>query len=75
MVSDGVFLWDRVCFSGLVDRKDFSLRIDPNKGRIQDSSETSREREQRGRIEKLEREIEGLKRRLPPEPVVVESRQ
>lgn len=45
------------------------MRIDTNKGRIQDSSETPREREQRGRIDKLERELEVLKRRLgPPEP-------
>ena len=49
------------------------MRIDTNKGRIQDASETPREREQRGRIEKLERQIEDLKRRLPLEPVVLEG--
>ena len=51
------------------------MRIDPNKGRIQDVSETPREREQRGRIEKLERVVEDLKRRLPPEPVPLEPKQ
>jgi polyhydroxyalkanoate synthesis regulator phasin len=50
------------------------MRIDQNKGRIQDTSESPREREYRGRIEKLERQIEDLKRRLPPEPVPLEPK-
>ncbi len=50
------------------------MRIDPNKGRIQDASETPRERELRGRLDKAEREIETLKRRLPPEPVPLDGK-
>jgi hypothetical protein len=49
------------------------VRIDPNKGRIQDASESPRERELRGRLDKAEREIETLKRRLPPEPVPLDG--
>jgi hypothetical protein len=49
------------------------MRIDTHKGRIQDADETPREREQRGRIEKLERQIEELRRRLPPEPAAAKS--
>jgi hypothetical protein len=50
------------------------MRIDPSKGRIQDSTETPRERELRGRLEKLEREFESYKKRLPPEPVPLEPK-
>ncbi len=49
------------------------MRIDTNKSRVGDPGETTREREQRGRIEKLEREIEGLKKRLPPAPVPLDK--
>lgn len=45
------------------------MRIDTNKSRVGDHTETTKEREQRGRIEKLEREVETLKKRLPPDPV------
>lgn len=51
------------------------MRIDSNKGRIQDATETPREREMRGRLEKLEREFEAYKKRLPPEPVPLEPKQ
>jgi hypothetical protein len=43
------------------------LNIDTQKSRVHDT-ETVRERELRGRLEKAEREIESLKKRLPPEP-------
>jgi hypothetical protein len=49
------------------------MKIDPNKGRI-DQGESTREREQRGRIENLERQIEELKRRLPPKPVPLDGK-
>ncbi len=51
------------------------MRIDTNKTRVGDPNETTREREQRGRIEKLEREIEVLKKRLPPEKVALEQKK
>ena len=44
------------------------MRIDTHKSRVGDPNESAREREQRGRIEKLEREFEILKKRLPPDP-------
>jgi len=50
------------------------MRIDTNKGRI-DTGESARERELRGRCEKLEREVEALKKRLPPEPVPLEPKK
>jgi hypothetical protein len=49
--------------------------IDPHKGRINEAAETPREREMRGRLEKLEREFELYKRRLPPEPVPLNGEQ
>lgn len=49
------------------------MRIDQTKTRI-DQGESPREREARGRIEKLERQIEDLKKRLPPEPVTGEKK-
>jgi hypothetical protein len=45
------------------------MRIDTNKSRVGDPNESAKEREQRGRIEKLERTVEELKKRLPPMPV------
>ena len=48
------------------------MHVNTGKTRIADS-ETPREREQRGRIEKLERELETLKKRLPPPPVAPEE--
>lgn len=51
------------------------MRIDPSKGRIQDASESPRERELRGRLEKIEREFETFKRRLPPDPVPLEGKE
>lgn len=48
------------------------MLIDKNKSRVNDG-ESAREREQRGRIEKLERQIEELRRRLPPDPVALKS--
>lgn len=47
------------------------MRIDTHRSRVADPNESAQEREQRGRIEKLEREIEALKKRLPPEPVPI----
>lgn len=47
------------------------MRIDTTRSRVA-TEETQREREYRGRIEKLERQVEDLKRRLPPEPVKLE---
>lgn len=51
------------------------MRIDTNKSRVGDPHETPKEREQRGRIEKLERTVEDLKKRLPPEPVPLEPKK
>jgi hypothetical protein len=45
------------------------MRIDTNKSRVGDPNESAKEREYRGRIEKLERVVEDLKKRLPPTPV------
>lgn len=49
--------------------------IDTHKGRINETAETPRERELRGRLEKLEREFEAYKRRLPPDPVSLNGEQ
>lgn len=48
------------------------MNIDTQKSRVHDT-ETVRERELRGRLEKAEREIAELKRRLPPPPVAVNA--
>lgn len=51
------------------------MRIDTNKSRVGDPNESAKEREYRGRLEKAEREIEALKKRLPPEPVPLNGEQ
>jgi hypothetical protein len=51
-----------------------ALNIDTQKSRVHDA-ETAREKELRGRLEKAEREIEVLKKRLPPEPVPLEPKK
>ncbi len=48
------------------------MNIDTQKSRVHDT-ETARERELRGRVEKLERVIEDLRKRVPPEPAVIKA--